>query len=1199
MDNTIQKTVHVLAQLAPSSGGSGASKSFQQLVRSIGEAKTKHEEDRIMKREAVILKEKLGSRDTNTRQMREYLIRLIYCEMLGVECSWGYIHAVKFTQSSNIADKRIGYLASSLLLHPNHELNMLLINSLQRDLRSSNMLEVSMALIIICRLIGEEMVPPLLPLVREKMHHPKELVRKKAILAMHHFYRCSSDSIGHLLEEFRQALSDPDPGVMDAAVVLLHDMIKGNPSAYKDLCPAFKSILSQIISRRLPQTFEYHSVPAPWIQIRILRILAILGTDDAKISEDVYDVIEATLGSAECTSNIGQAITYECIRTISSIYPKPSLIQKAANTISRFLVSSSNNWKYLGITALAALVLIEPKYALNHQMTVIECLDDPDETLKRKTLDLLYKMTNPSNVTVITEKLIAYLRKTTDEFIKTDLVSKITQLAERFAPDNSWFISTMNSVFELGGSLVRREVAHNLMRLIAEGTEDEDLDKELRGNAVSSYIALLSKPQELPDVLIKIICWVVGEYVYEVEDEYQVEDVLEKITGLLQLEFKDIRTYSWIINSIARLIALIGYVPEYLHSQLAVYLAWEDTDVQQRCSELFEFSEKLELMQAVLPLDSACEDLEIDASLSFLDSYVSEALVQGASPYKPPHMRVSQKASQSPKPQQRPSIKFEPYATPSRPIATSHVTSSSPSLARKELTDSLSSSSSVGGAEVTRDRESISDESKPHTQSTLKSGIQSKGNQKWSRTGYAKAAAPVIVDNISNRIDDVSESVRSSTSSIDDIKEPKAETAANATSIKGSSIEAVPQIPVEQAKKQQLASALFTGLSGPAQRPSKQRRGREERERGSSKLNTNANDDKGKTQETSQLIDLEGIDFSTTGTAPVAAPPSPPPPEEGRGGGGGGGSLFDQLQVLSNETHVHEDEASDTLLMKPSQGGGKPLTESSTSFNDDLIGLFDGSSSTSTSLTSGQPSLPPVSSLPSSFDTTTSLLPTPSPSSSPAPTLLAIMDAPLSSNTVKLPDALNNVTSVSGWNKKELVSDGHIRLSVTKLLHPDKLALVLTLSNQKQAPITSVNMSCTPPSNTKGLRWKDGEEEESEEDLSWTGDLEGFANGTLILSLVPKGPSIAMNLKGEILYTDNTKTQRRLFYDIALYPTDFMRPYVQTTPQFAEKWGSYSNEKKLSLKLDSIKTPDDLMKLVSSRFNFHEIQIIGLCGVFH
>ena len=46
------------------------------------------------------------------RQMREYLIRLIYCEMLGVECSWGYIHAVKFTQRGSTMDKRIGQLVS-------------------------------------------------------------------------------------------------------------------------------------------------------------------------------------------------------------------------------------------------------------------------------------------------------------------------------------------------------------------------------------------------------------------------------------------------------------------------------------------------------------------------------------------------------------------------------------------------------------------------------------------------------------------------------------------------------------------------------------------------------------------------------------------------------------------------------------------------------------------------------------------------------------------------------------------------------------------------------------------------------------------------------------------------------------------------------------------------------------------------------
>ena len=36
------------------------------------------------------------------------------------------------------------------------------------------------------------------------------------------------------------------------------------------------------------------------------RILAVLGADDLKTSEEFYDVLEDVLGSAECNSNIGQ-----------------------------------------------------------------------------------------------------------------------------------------------------------------------------------------------------------------------------------------------------------------------------------------------------------------------------------------------------------------------------------------------------------------------------------------------------------------------------------------------------------------------------------------------------------------------------------------------------------------------------------------------------------------------------------------------------------------------------------------------------------------------------------------------------------------------------------------------------------------------------------------------------------------------------
>ena len=74
--------------------------------------------------------------------MKEYIVRLVYCEMLGHEVEFGYIHAVKFASETNPSWKRIGYLAVSLLLNESHELILLLINTLQRDLRSTNLAEV-------------------------------------------------------------------------------------------------------------------------------------------------------------------------------------------------------------------------------------------------------------------------------------------------------------------------------------------------------------------------------------------------------------------------------------------------------------------------------------------------------------------------------------------------------------------------------------------------------------------------------------------------------------------------------------------------------------------------------------------------------------------------------------------------------------------------------------------------------------------------------------------------------------------------------------------------------------------------------------------------------------------------------------------------------------------------------------------------
>ena len=109
---------------------------------------------------------------------------------------------------------------------------------------------------------------------------------------------------------------------------------------------------------------------------------------------------------------------YECVRTVTTIYPNVTLLDTAASSIARFISSDNHNLKYLGITGLAEIVKDHPRYAADHQLAVIECLEDPDDTLRRKTLDLLYRMINPVNVEFIVAKLISVLEGTTDEFLR-------------------------------------------------------------------------------------------------------------------------------------------------------------------------------------------------------------------------------------------------------------------------------------------------------------------------------------------------------------------------------------------------------------------------------------------------------------------------------------------------------------------------------------------------------------------------------------------------------------------------------------------------------------------------------------------------------------------------------------------------------------------------------------------------------------
>ncbi|XP_024996813.1 AP-4 complex subunit epsilon-like isoform X2 [Cynara cardunculus var. scolymus] len=495
-------------------------------------------------------------------------------------------------------------------------------------------------------------------------------------MALHSFYQRSPSSVNHLVSSFQKKLCDNDPGVMGATLFPLYDLITIDVNLYKDLVVSFVNILKQVAERRLPKSYDYHQTPAPFIQIKLLKILALLGSGDKRSSEHMYTVIGDIMRKSDTTSNIGNAILYECICCISSIQSSPKLLETAADAIAKFLKSDSHNLKYMGIDALGRLIRLSPEIAEQHQLAVIDCLEDPDDTLKRKTFELLYKMTKSSNVEVIVDRMIDYMISINDSHYKTETASRCVELAEQFAPSNHWFIQTMNKVFQHAGDLVNPKVAHNLMRLIAEGfgEDDDTADSQLRSSAVESYLQIVDQPK-LPSAFLQVICWVLGEY-GTADGKYSASYISGKLCDAAEAHSDDDIVKAYAVTALMKVYSFekaagrkFNLLPE-CQSLLEELSASHSSDLQQRA---YEFQAILDLdanaIENIMPLDASCEDIEIDKSLSFLDSYVHKSLEEGAEPYIPEHERsgtlsISNMGNQNQYDTSSHSLRFEAYEVP-------------------------------------------------------------------------------------------------------------------------------------------------------------------------------------------------------------------------------------------------------------------------------------------------------------------------------------------------------------------------------------------------------------------------------------------------------------------------------------------------------------------------------------------------------
>ena len=299
----------------------------------------------------------------------------------------------------------------------------------------------------------------------------------------------------------------------------------------------------------------------------------------------------------------------------------------------------------------------------------MRCLGDPDDTLKRKTLELLCRITGPENVSAICSKLTEYLEHVTDQFIRGDLAKKITLLAEKHAPDHDWFLVTVSRVFRLAGDLVDPHVANNLLRLIAEGidSEDERTEREFREKAVALFHNILVEMEadaSMPDALVRITAWVLSEYIY-VCPNLSPLDTASRLAKIFREGKRPPLTCNWVLQSVIKLALHNESVRTSVHTLFAQSNLYLDLDSQQRWNEFNGMLSSEFSYDALHPRDGSCEELGVDTSLSFLSSFVSEAQKRGAPSYQPLHLRNQ---LGSPHKQTKSSeIKYKPYEPPIKP----------------------------------------------------------------------------------------------------------------------------------------------------------------------------------------------------------------------------------------------------------------------------------------------------------------------------------------------------------------------------------------------------------------------------------------------------------------------------------------------------------------------------------------------------
>ncbi|KAL9246473.1 hypothetical protein vseg_020003 [Gypsophila vaccaria] len=577
---------------------------LRDMIRAIRACKTAAEERAVVRKECAAIRAAISENDPDYRHRN--MAKLMFIHMLGYPTHFGQMECLKLIASTGFPEKRIGYLSLMLLLDERQEVLMLVTNSLKQDLNHTNQFIVGLALCAFGNICSAEMARDLAPEVERLLQFRDPNVRKKAALCSIRIIKKVPDLAENFINPAAVLLKEKHHGVLITGVQLCTDLCKISQDAleyFRKKCTnSVVRVLKDLANSPYIPEYDVGGIADPFLHIRLLRFLRVLGRGDADASDCMNDILAQVATKTESNKNAGNAILYECVETIMNIEDNSGLRVLAINILGRFLSNKDNNIRYVALNMLMRALNVDSQAVQRHRVTILECVKDSDASIRKKALELIYLLVNESNVKPLTKELIEHLEASDPEF-KEDLTTKICSIVDKFSPEKIWYIDQMLKVLCEAGNYVKDDVWHALIVVISNAVN-------LHGYTVRSlYRALHASAEQA--TLVKVAVWCLGEYgdmlinnvgMLDIEEPMTVteSDAIDVIEIAIKRHSSNITTNSMCLVALLKLSSRFPACSQRVKQIIMQYKGSLLLELQQRAVEFNSIIEKHQNIRSAL-----------------------------------------------------------------------------------------------------------------------------------------------------------------------------------------------------------------------------------------------------------------------------------------------------------------------------------------------------------------------------------------------------------------------------------------------------------------------------------------------------------------------------------------------------------------------------------------------------------------------